>query len=362
MSWFQKNYEKAAIGGGAVVALGLACLGWMQFNKVDVDFDSSLKGRGNNDPAVKGAELIPQTLSSMQLDRVMKPAEVDGREIDLFAGVPLFIGKADTTKPVDLYKSEPIHPPIPNLWWLENKLDPGFADSPQRDPDGDGFSNLQEFEAKTDPNDSKSHPALVNKLKFVKDESVKWILRPGFESDGGFQFRYVEFQDGTDKQKAGPFPSEVALPDALFFVGASKALERSDVSGDYKNRFKFLSSEKRKVKNEKFGTEEDVTFVKVEDQRPNKKGQVYEIPAPLSESRAAEYTNFDRKAVLSLEAIGQEGKEFKIEEKTAFALPPDASEKSYFLQEVSPEAIVVEYSSPDGAKKTIKIPKGGTGE
>ncbi|MFT3990370.1 MAG: thrombospondin type 3 repeat-containing protein [Luteolibacter sp.] len=267
--------------------------------------------------------------------------------MDLFVGVPLFIGKTDASKPVDLFKSEPVHAPIPNIWWLENKLDPGFADSPQRDPDGDGFSNLQEFEAKTDPNDSQSHPALVNKLKFVKDESVKWILRPGFESGGGFSFKYSD-----DKNNTASSGTDVVMPNGVFFAVDKKNTPNAQ------NRFKFVSFEKRKVKHEKFGSEEEVTFLKIEDQRGNKKGVVYELPSPLNEANAAKFAQYDRTAVLSLEAVGEEGKQFKVEEKTSFALPPNAAEKSYFIQEISPESITVEYTGPGGAKQTVKIPKG----
>ena len=46
MSWFSKNYEKAALGGAVAVALGLAYLGWSKFGGVDEDFDASLKGDG----------------------------------------------------------------------------------------------------------------------------------------------------------------------------------------------------------------------------------------------------------------------------------------------------------------------------
>ena len=158
MSWFSKNYEKAALGGAVVVALGLAYLGWSKFGGVEEDFGTGLKGGGNNNTAVAGADLIPKALQSMKLDRTWKQALDGERPVDLFTGIALFIKSSDPEKPVDLLKDAPVHPPIPNTWWLENRIDPGFADSPDRDPDGDGFSNIEEFNAKTDPNNAKSHP------------------------------------------------------------------------------------------------------------------------------------------------------------------------------------------------------------
>ncbi len=46
--------------------------------------------------------------------------------------------------------------------WGLNPLDPSDA---KGDLDNDGFSNLEEYLAKTDPKDPKSHPALVNLLR-----------------------------------------------------------------------------------------------------------------------------------------------------------------------------------------------------
>ena len=68
------------------------------------------------------------------------------------------------------------------------------------------------------------------------------------------------------------------------------------------NRFKLLGSEVRKELNKAIKIEKEVTIVRIEDQRPNKKGTIYEIPSPLSEERMNEHLKYDRTAVLSLEA------------------------------------------------------------
>jgi hypothetical protein len=46
----------------------------------------------------------------------------------------------------------------------------------EKDADGDGFSNLEEFEKKTNPNDPKDAPASFNKLKLVGFKSVPFLL------------------------------------------------------------------------------------------------------------------------------------------------------------------------------------------
>ena len=119
-----------------------------------------------------------------------------------------------------------------------------------------------------------------------------------------------------------------------------------------------LGSEVRKELNKKINIEVEVTIVKIEDQRPNKKGTIYELPSPLSEDRKNEHLKYDRTAIFSLEALGLNGKEFKVEENTAFALPPDSAKKDYLAKTVTPESVTIEYTNPAGEKKTVEISKG----
>ena len=344
MSWFAKNYEKAALGGSVAAALGLAFLGYSKLSGVEQDFGAGLKGQGNNNAAVRDADLIPKTLASLKLDRTWNQALDGDRPVDLFTGIPLFISSLAPEKAIDLLKDAPLHPPIPNTWWIENRLDPGFADSPNRDPDQDGFSNLEEFNAKTDPNSAKSIPSLIAKLMYVKDESLGWVLRPGYGSDGSFPFNYQDTKGAVNKTGA----ADMIAPGGLFFA-----------KGPMMNRFKLLGSEVRKELNKKINIEMDVTIVRIEDQRPNKKGVTYEIPAPLSEERKNEHLKYDRTAIFSLEALGLNGKEFKVEENTKFALPPDSPKKDYLAKIVTPESVTVEYTNPAGETKTFRIGKGG---
>lgn len=343
MSWISKNYEKVALGGTVAVALGLAFLGFRKSGAVEEEFGSVSKVGGNNNAAVAGAERIPKAMQSMKLDRAVTQALDGERPVDLFTGIALFIKSSEPETPVDLLKDAPVHAPIPNTWWLENRLDPGFADSPQRDPDSDGYSNIDEFNAKTDPNNSRSHPTLIAKLMYVKDESLIWAIRPGFGSDGAFPFSYTDSKRRNNKVPAG----EMIKPDGMFFPKEPMA-----------NRFKLLGSEVRKELNKKINLEMEVTYVRIEDQKPNKKGTVYELPSPLSPERLNEFSQYDRTAVFSLEALGLSGKEFKVEENTAFALPPDSPKKDYLLKKVTPASVTVEYPDADGSRKTIEIPKG----
>ncbi|RYD21792.1 MAG: hypothetical protein EOP88_10185 [Verrucomicrobiaceae bacterium] len=344
MSWFQKNYEKAALGGAAVLALGLVYLGWAKLGGIPEEFPESASVTKNNATAVKDADLIQKATSSFNLNRTIEPGIASGdRRVDLFTGIPLYVKSSSPEEQVDPIKDEPVHAGIPNTWWIEHRLDMGFADSPQRDPDSDGFSNQEEYNAKTDPNDAKSVPALIAKLMYVKDDSIAWVLRPSYGEGGSFPFTYEDSKGGKNKVSGG----EMIAPNGMFFAKGVAA-----------NRFKLLGSEVRKELNRAVNIEMEVTIVRVEDQRPNKKGVIYEIPSPLSDLRKNEHLKYDRTAVLSLEAMGNEGKEFKVEENTTFALPPGAANKDYLVKTVTPDSITVEYPAPGGEKKTVTINKG----
>ncbi len=341
-SWISKNYEKVVLGGAVAAALGLAYLGWSRLSTVDEEFVNDLKGSGSNATAVRDADLVTKAIVSLKLNREWKQAIVDDRPVDLFTGVPLFVSAAAPDTTVDLVKkdSAPVHPPIPNIWWLENRLDPGYGDSPSRDPDGDGFSNLEEYEAGTDPNNSKVFPSLIEKLMYVKDESLGWVLLPTYGSDGKFPIKYEDTTRATNKSDA----ANLIGPGDTFFL-----------KGPMKDRFKFLGSEVRKEMNRAINMEQDVTILRIEDQRPNKKGTVYEFPSPLNDQRKNQFLKYDRTAVFSLEALGMGGKEFKVEENTTFSLPPGGAKKDYLLKSVTPAGVVVEKI---GGGQPVEIKKG----
>ena len=178
---------------------------------------------------------------------------------------------------------------------------------------------------------------------FVKEESLWWGLRPGFGSEGAFPFSYIDGKRQVNKMPAG----EVVKPNDLFFP-----------KGPMTNRFKLLGSEVRKELNKKINIEMEVTYVRIEDQKDNKKGMVYEIPSPLSEDRIKEHLQYDRTAIFSLEALGKNGVEFKIEENTTFGLPSDSPKKDYLLKKVTEQSVTIEYKDAKGATKTLEISKG----
>lgn len=91
--------------------------------------------------------------------------------------VSLDVQKKNTV--IDIYdpKAESLHNGIPNSWFISNNIADalGRADGPELDSDGDGFSNREEFAAKTSPSDAASLPSLVESGKAPKLEVVRII-------------------------------------------------------------------------------------------------------------------------------------------------------------------------------------------
>lgn len=348
MSKAPKNIEKILLGSAIVVAGGLAVLGFMKAGDAEETFNETVRSRGGSDTDVAEAMKVPEAVTSLKADRVIVsqvvPSKLIGqRSVDLFVGVPLFADRDNPNVPLDPLTSPIVHPPIENKWWVKYDVPLNFADSPQRDEDGDGFTNLEEYTAKTNPADGSDHPPLVAKLSYIKDDSLEWVVQFGMESGGKWFPKYL---DGNKVKTKVGFANGLEAG-GLFF-------DSDPVNG----RFKFIEIQEREVFNKRLNSMEKLRIAIFEDQKDNKKGDKYEIPNRVPKMNMPDFYHYDRKAVLDLQALGFGGSEFTIEERRKFALPPDAESKDYLLKEVTPEAIVVEWSK-DGETQSVTIPRGG---
>ncbi|RYD40125.1 MAG: hypothetical protein EOP83_35735, partial [Verrucomicrobiaceae bacterium] len=276
MSKLPKNFEKILLGVGGVAALGFAAMGFMKSNAVAADFAREVPTSGGKEIEVPEAPATSKAVSSLTSNRDIDKVEANGRPVDTFVGIPLFADKNNANVPVDPLstKMKPVHDPIPNRWWIETGADMTFANSPDRDDDGDGFTNKEEWEAKTSPVDKASIPALINKLAYTKDESTMWYVQFGLESSGKWAPRFVGLTpDKKTKLQNRVSAVEMLSPGDTFFK-----------EGVFANRFKFTGLEEREVTSEKTKLTQKVKFALYEELKANKKGEKYESQAGLPDA------------------------------------------------------------------------------
>jgi hypothetical protein len=87
----------------------------------------------------------------------------------LFVSEPYLLESDGPRRPKEgsLHRHSVLEHPIPNQWFLDNKLPLRTPNVATDDTDGDGFSNEDEWWWATDPNDSAQHPPLVTRLAFL---------------------------------------------------------------------------------------------------------------------------------------------------------------------------------------------------
>jgi hypothetical protein len=157
-------------------------------------------------PALKSAS-PPGKAGEMQqaAEKLHQPPQwVFGGRSGLFVPEKHFIGANGL--PATL-QSTMVHPPVPNEWLDQFGLPIQDADVLEQDPDGDGFTNIDEWEGHANPTDPKSHPDYLTKLK-LKSYSQEpfrlvfssWVSGPDGET---FAINTIDFKQPTQFLKVG---------------------------------------------------------------------------------------------------------------------------------------------------------------
>lgn len=92
---------------------------------------------------------------------------------------------------------------LPDEWENKYGLNPADKADASADADGDGFTNLEEFTAKTDPRDRKSHPDYLDSLKVILplDETyLPFVFKKANRIPAGWR---LEFFDPKKKNDYG---------------------------------------------------------------------------------------------------------------------------------------------------------------
>src|SRR5437867_8277819 len=196
IDWIKTNYDRAALMGAALfLFISAICIWWSA-----IEFGNRLVT-----PQPSRRKSASQPAVAVELDRAAEQLEHPAQwkastRSGLFVPEKHFIG-ADGL-PATLQNTQ-VHPPVPNDLFEKYRLPIEDADVLDQDPDNDGFTNLDEWQGKTDPTNKDSHPDYVTKLHLVSatEESFPYM----FSSRTGnvFGINSIDLSEPTQFLKVG---------------------------------------------------------------------------------------------------------------------------------------------------------------
>jgi hypothetical protein len=159
MDWIRANYERVAVIAAATFLFLTALLVWRNASQFGTHFLALQAAPPPKQPKPPGKAVELETAA----EKFHQPPQWTFRgRSGLFVPEKHFIGSNGL--PATLQTTQ-IHPPVPNEWLDQFGLPIADADVLTQDPDGDGFTNLDEWQGHTNPIDKNSHPDYVSELK-----------------------------------------------------------------------------------------------------------------------------------------------------------------------------------------------------
>ena len=244
MDWLKKNYDISLLALVTIVLLASAGLVFVQSPIAPVTIGAAT-------PASNSKETIPppdfdaitKAQAIVASPKLWNEKSADGRERGaLFVSRPYLLKDGKLIDPIE--GQEQLHAPITNAWLIKYSLNYAEINIKEQDPDNDGFTNLEEFEAQTDPTDPASAPPAIYKLKLVKYEAKPFrLLFQGDPSGDG-----VEFQINA-KELKGSAKTQ--------FKRIGESIENAP--------YKILKYEKKEVVNERTTAMDDVSELIVQN-------------------------------------------------------------------------------------------------
>jgi hypothetical protein len=197
MDWVKAHYDRVAVMAAAAFLCLTALLMWhnaAQFSATFLALQAAPPPKLPKPPA-KAIELENAT------EKLRQPPQwtFSGRS-GLFVPEKHFIDANGL--PATLQTTQ-IHPPVPNEWLEQFGLPIVDADVLSQDPDGDGFTNLDEWLAHTNPIDKNSHPDYLTKLKLKTFTEEPFRLVFSSWSGDTIGINAVDFKQPTQFVKVG---------------------------------------------------------------------------------------------------------------------------------------------------------------
>lgn len=244
------------------------------------------------------------------------------KPVPLFVSVPIvevegtLIDMSDPSDPL-------VRAPVSNAWLLEHNLDFLNSGVLSQDPDGDGFTNIAEWEAKSSPSDLDSHPPYAEKLVMHSRQQQEYTLRFSARPDSE-RFQIMK------------------LPTAKYPGRDNFYIKVGETSKD--KQFRLESFEEKKARNN-VGIEADATELTV-TYLPD--GKTYKLVRNVDTVIPTYFAE--------MEFLLDPGNRFYVKEGDAFNIVIDPETK-YRAVKVNEDSTEVTYQKGTEPEQTIEIKK-----
>ena len=199
MDWIKANHDRVAVIVAALFLFLCAFFIWRSTSQFSESFiDSQGRGRPRDATPPAAAIALEEAVKNLKAP----PQWTFGGHSGLFVPEKHFV---DSQGQLATLKSSEVHPPVPNEWLEQFNLPIADADVLEQDPDGDGFTNLTEWQGKSNPTDKSSHPDYIValRLKTVKNEPFKLLFSAWNPATETAQIEPINFKAPTQFLKVG---------------------------------------------------------------------------------------------------------------------------------------------------------------
>jgi hypothetical protein len=303
MTWIRAHYDRVVALAAALFLLSSALLIVRSMSQFGETFPV-LQVAPPPRPALPSPKAVETEQAS---ERLRQPAQwtFSGRS-GLFVPEKHFIDANGL--PTTLQITE-VHPPVPNEWLEEFGLPIADGDVLSQDPDGDGFSNLEEWLNHTKPTDKDSHPAFIAKLKMQSFAQEPFRLVFASRVDDTFAINTNDLKEPTQFLRLG-----------------------GSIRG---TKFKLLRFTERFEPN-KYGTKIDLSELTLENQETREQLTLVKERIMISPESVAHFVY----------AWGGR-REFAVKKDQEFSLKPEEKIKYRLVDVQSANAVIVNTQKPD---------------
>ena len=318
-----KPWDRFLLIAVAVLVIGLA--GWFAVKAFAFknQFPVETPSPDNTMPPVKTGQAkfatrYVETVNNWNLPKKGTPP----KPLPLFVSIPIVEidgGTIDMLSP----DARQIRPPVSNGWLLAHDLDFLSKNVLAQDPDGDGYSNEEEWNGKTDPRSADSHPPYAEKIVLVERKAQMYrVMFAAKPDDRRFQIKRLASARWPKEDNSYPAMGELT-DDKHIRIDAYE--EKTAVNPIGINVDASVLS---------------VTYMPQGSKHKLIRRIVEEIPTYYAE----------------LKFLLEPGKTFHVKEGDTFPLARDPGKK-YRLIKVTPETATIAYETAPGQEQTIEIKK-----